>query len=246
MQYYNIIICWIFYVIKWPITTHAYNRLFYLCVAEKIGNSIGDWNEILKNIGHKRSKGQKVKKNVTNDIDTMNHKNRWPTWREEKSNKPSLLFVSDVLWRCLSRHNRPPTKNVRPSKTEEERDRWWRMVHSGPFNDLCEIESSRGSPGISNIFLLMLQLLRITPSPTPLLISSYLLPQFLPLPSYVYHLTKTTHTLIVTNLCRNLKSSYGRCERISEFPWPKKHKWTHVRNVEFFRPRIIPYIIFLT
>jgi len=33
------------------------------------------------------------------------------------------------------------------------------MVHSGPFNGLCEIESSRGSPGISNIFLSMLQLL---------------------------------------------------------------------------------------
>lgn len=37
------------------------------------------------------------------------------------------------------------------------------MVHSGPFNGLCEIESSRGSPGISNIFLPMLQLLRTTP-----------------------------------------------------------------------------------
>lgn len=67
-----------------------------------------------------------------------------------------------VLWRCLSRHNRPPTKNVRPSKTEKERGRRWRMVHSGPFNGLCEIESSRGSPGISNIFLPMLELLRTT------------------------------------------------------------------------------------
>lgn len=63
-----------------------------------------------------------------------------------------------------SGHNRPPTKNARPSKTEKERGRRWRMVHSGPFNGLCEIESSRGSPGISNIFLPMLQLLR-TPSP---------------------------------------------------------------------------------
>lgn len=45
------------------------------------------------------------------------------------------------------------------------------MVHSGPFNGLCEIESSRGSPGISNIFLPMLQLLRtispLFPPPLP-------------------------------------------------------------------------------
>lgn len=67
-----------------------------------------------------------------------------------------LFFVVDSMERYLSRHNQPPAKNVRPSKTEKERGRRWRMVHSGPFNGLCEIESSRGSPGISNIFLPML------------------------------------------------------------------------------------------
>lgn len=52
------------------------------------------------------------------------------------------------------------------------------MVHSGPFNGLCEIESSRGSPGISNIFLPMPQLLRTTPLPPPS-------PSHPPLPSHL-------------------------------------------------------------
>jgi len=62
------------------------------------------------------------------------------------------------------------------------------MVHSGPFNGLCEIESSRGSPGISNIFLPMLQLLRtISPLPPPF-VSSYLYP----LPQTLAHLLPLT------------------------------------------------------
>lgn len=82
---------------------------------------------------------------------------------DESQMKSRWLFfiVGRVLWRCLNRHNRPPAKNVRPSKTEKERGRRWRMVHSGPFNGLCEIESSRGSLGISNIFLPMLELLHL-------------------------------------------------------------------------------------
>lgn len=153
-----------------------------------------------------------------------------------------------VLWRCLSRHNRPPTKNVRPSKTEKERGRRWRMVHSGPFNGLCEIESSRGSPGISNIFLPMLELLRTTsPLSPPSLPSRLVVPPTadsctsLP-PSYVT-IRRRQHTLIdlrrpdplprSRNFLQKLRSG---CEQIFEFPWSRKHKFgrAHARRPNFF------------
>lgn len=71
------------------------------------------------------------------------------------------------------------------------------MVHSGPFNGLCEIESSRGSPGISNIFLPMLQLLRTTPVVAPLLLPQT--PASLP-PTSRYHPTKAAATHGISQL----------------------------------------------
>lgn len=105
------------------------------------------------------------------------------------------------------------------------------MVHSGPFNGLCEIESSRGSPGISNIFLPMLQLLRTIPLfsllSLPPLVSSYPLPQRLLHISPSYHPTKTT--LIdprrhdpPPGSRSSLRKIRSGCERISEFPWPRE------------------------
>lgn len=123
------------------------------------------------------------------------------------------------------------------------------MVHSGPFNGLCEIESSRGSPGISNIFLPMLQLLRITPSLTPLLISSYLLPQFLPLLSYVT-IRRKQRTLIDSHRHEPLPESQNflwkmrsGCERISV---TKKAQMDALRRYLNFSPTYYIINIFLT
>lgn len=121
------------------------------------------------------------------------------------------------------------------------------MVHSGPFNGLCEIESSRGSPGISNIFLLMLQLLR------PLLCLSPPLVSY-PLPQTLAHLSLFPLTLPTKTTHPHRSSSSRSCAGISQLPvedsqWmradfrisvtEKAQMDTRTRRCEFFRPRTI-------
>lgn len=121
------------------------------------------------------------------------------------------------------------------------------MVHSGPFNGLCEIESSRGSPGISNIFLPMLQLLHTTPRRAPPLpfpfplapgsadscVSSLSL-----LPIYLLALPSDEGgddgTLAASRRISRLpaEDASGEPERISEFP-----RCAPEMSAEFFRLR---------
>lgn len=113
------------------------------------------------------------------------------------------------------------------------------MVHSGPFNGLCEIESSRGSPGISNIFLPMLQLLRTTPVVAPLPLPQT--PASLP-PTSRYHLRRRRQP--PTESRSFLRGIRAGCERIFEFPPVRKganFRETRDRNVasstKLARPR---------
>lgn len=85
------------------------------------------------------------------------------------------------------------------------------MVHSGPFNGLCEIESSRGSPGISNIFLPML--LRTTSPPSHLPVENPLPPWLLRIsPSSLYATIRRRQHILIDP--RNLRQG-SRRERLA-------------------------------
>lgn len=121
-------------------------------------------------------------------------------WKEKSDGaeqavaRKSRMEWIDTLQQSFQASGRkqPPPKNARPSKTEKEREQYRRVVHSGPFNGLCEIESSRGSPGISNIFLPMLQ---SSPPPPPLLpFSSTIIPLPLSRVCFLHLLHLSSHS----------------------------------------------------
>lgn len=162
----------------------------------------------------------------------MIRKNHRSTRDKKSQMNRELFFVVGSMKRYLSRHNRPPAKNVRPSKTEKERGRRWRMVHSGPFNGLCEIESSRGSPGISNIFLSML-LRTASPSHLPVIPPSAWLLHISPSSLSYVTIQRRQHILIdPRNLRQDIAAS---CERFAadanRFPNFRETVETLERNV---------------